>query len=104
MKIKNLIKTKKENNENIINVNKNKEIKANSHESKILTNSKITNDFNIKRFENDNYNEPRSKVMLWIQKSHPINQQENNTTNNNKDGNKDANKDNNSFNNMMNKK
>jgi len=70
-------KTKKENNENIINVNKNKEIKANSHESKIRTNNKITNDFNIKRFENDNYNEPRSKVMLWIQKSHPINQQEN---------------------------
>ena len=62
MKIKNLIKTKKENNENIINVNKNKEIKANSHESKILTNSKITNDFNIKRFEKKEIAYIRKKI------------------------------------------
>ena len=50
---------------NIINENK----KRFNHKSLF-----ISNDFNIKEFEKETYNEPRSKVMLWIQKSHPINQ------------------------------
>ena len=50
---------------NIINENK----KIFNHKSLL-----ISNDFNIKEFEKETYNEPRSKVMLWIQKSHPINQ------------------------------
>ena len=53
------------------------EIKNIINENKKLINHKslfISNDFNIKEFEKEAYNEPRSKVMLWIQKSHPINQ------------------------------
>ena len=62
------------------NINYNSEIKIINNENKNLNNlnnNLISNDFNIKSFEKDNYNEPRSKVMLWIQRSHPINQYEN---------------------------
>ena len=45
-------------------------------------------DFNIKEFEKENYNEPRSKVMLWIQKSLPINQYEINNINQNNNNDK----------------
>ena len=79
----------KENNNNIEKMQINSE---NKNQSKMKYN-KISNDFNIKEFAKDNYNEPRSKVMLWIQRSHPINQYENknnkyNTINNNEKTNK----------------
>ena len=70
----------KQSNENVKkNINYNSEIKIINNENKNLNNlnnNLISNDFNIKSFEKDNYNEPRSKVMLWIQRSHPINQYE----------------------------
>ena len=54
-----------------------------TNESNKLNNLVFSNDFNLIEFSKDNYNEPRSKVMLWIQRSHPINQYENNNNENN---------------------
>ena len=90
-------KQKIENNNNINNESNEKNMKKNN-DNKLLNNieevknlvkeninkpknQNILNDFNIKEFEKGNYNEPRSKIMFWIQKSLPINLFENNNNN-----------------------
>ena len=68
--IRQINQEKNNSNHNSEKKNINKENKNQNNFNNIL----IPNDFNIKEFEKENYNEPRSKVMLWIQRSHPINQ------------------------------
>ena len=68
--IRQINQEKNNSNHNSEKKNINKENKDQNNFNNIL----IPNDFNIKEFEKENYNEPRSKVMLWIQRSHPINQ------------------------------
>ena len=104
--IKNEENQKIENNKNINNeysgstAKQNSEIKILNKDNEIKNllvenlNKKNNNhnhnldDFNIKEFEKENYNEPRSKVMLWIQKSLPINQYESNNINQNNNNDK----------------
>ena len=104
--IKNEENQKIENNKNINNeysgstAKQNSEIKILNKDNEIKNllvenlNKKSKNhnhnldDFNIKEFEKENYNEPRSKVMLWIQKSLPINQYESNNINQNNNNDK----------------
>ena len=92
--------------ENKSNINGKSEIKNFTLENKILSSHNdysTANDFNIKEFSKYNYNEPRSKVMFWIQMSHPINQYENKTNNiNTIDKNENDTKINKLFNNNIN--